>query len=205
MHDTLEERIECWSEFMPNIYIVLTQSGTVLSRMIQLYTKQMFSHVSIAFDSELKEMYSFGRKKEHNPFFAGFVHENPHCALLQNADCAIFSCTVSDEQYDHLKRQIQYYKLNRENYKYNFIGLLAVICRLKLKRSNAFFCSQFIGTILKEAGLSLNGHSTFFIKPTDFAQLPYLKFIYIGKLKDYTSKLSNNVDMLPIASGLHIA
>lgn len=186
---------------MPNIYIVLTQSGTVLSRAIQLYTKQMFSHVSIAFDSELKEMYSFGRKKEHNPFIAGFVHENPNCSLLRNADCAIFSCYVTDEQYHRLRQQIQYYKLHRDNYKYNFIGLLAVMCRFKLKRSNAFFCSQFIGTIFKKAGLSLNGQSTFFIKPTDFAQLPYLNCIYIGKLKDYTMDNSN----LSVPSRLNIA
>lgn len=190
---------------MPNIYIVLTQSGTVLSRVIQLYTKQMFSHVSIAFDSELKEMYSFGRKREHNPFIAGFVHENPNCSLLRNADCAIFSCQVTDEQYNNLKRQIQHYKIHCNDYKYNFIGLFAVMCRLKLKRSNAFFCSQFIGTILKEAGLSLNGHSTFFIKPTDFSQLPYLNFVYVGKLKDYTHYVSKEVNTFPSVSKLNIA
>lgn len=173
---------------MPNIYIVLTQSGTVLSRAIKLYTRQRFSHVSIAFDSELKEMYSFGRKNEHNPFFNGFVHENPNCTLLQNADCAIFSCYVTEEQYLNLRKQIQFYKSNCDQYKYNFIGLFAVMCRLKLKRSNAFFCSQFIATILMNAGLSLKGHSTFFMTPSDFLKLSYLKFIYNGKLKNYINK-----------------
>lgn len=173
---------------MPNIYIVLTQSGTVLSRLIKLYTRQSFSHVSIAFDAELKEMYSFGRKKETNPFIAGFVQENPKCDLLKNADCAVFSCYVTEKQYLHLRKQIQFYKSNCDQYKYNFIGLLAVMCRLKLNRSNAFFCSQFIATILRNAGLSLGGHSTFFMTPSDFLKLSYLNFIYNGKLKNYLNK-----------------
>lgn len=190
---------------MPKIYIVLTQSGTVLSRAIQMYTKQMFNHVSISFDKELKEMYSFGRKRENNPFIAGFVHEDPNCMLLQNSDCAIFSCDVTDEQYDHLKRQIQYYELHSHLYKYNFIGLLAVMFKLKVRRSNAFFCSQFIGTILSQAGLSLNGQSTFFIKPTDFAHLPYLSFEFSGKIKDYTIRESSDGHVYPVVSRLHIA
>lgn len=43
---------------MKQIYIVLTHTGTVLSRMIKMYTKGKFSHISIAFDKDLNEMYS---------------------------------------------------------------------------------------------------------------------------------------------------
>ena len=55
------------------IYIILTETGSLLSRAIQVYTQKNFNHVSIAFDPELKEMYSFGRKYENNPLIGGFV------------------------------------------------------------------------------------------------------------------------------------
>ena len=42
------------------------------------YTKDEFSHVSIALDIQLEKMYSFGRLKPYNPFIAGFVHEYIH-------------------------------------------------------------------------------------------------------------------------------
>lgn len=57
------------------IYIILTHTGTVLSKIIKGFTKDEFSHVSIALDIELKEMYSFGRLNPNNPFCGGFVHE----------------------------------------------------------------------------------------------------------------------------------
>ena len=46
---------------MKKIYIVLTYTGTILSRIIKVFTKKEYSHVSIALDQDLKYMYSFGR------------------------------------------------------------------------------------------------------------------------------------------------
>lgn len=46
---------------MKKIYIILTFTGTALSRIIKFATKVEFAHVSIALDEELNEMYSFGR------------------------------------------------------------------------------------------------------------------------------------------------
>jgi hypothetical protein len=50
-----------------DIYIVLTGTGTAFSGFIRWFTKADLNHASIAFDSELREVYSFGRKKMYNP------------------------------------------------------------------------------------------------------------------------------------------
>lgn len=167
------------------IYIVLTETGSWLSRAIQLYTQENFNHVSIAFDSELKEMYSFGRKFENNPFIGGFVKEDVRSRLFRNANCAIYQCTVSDEQYAQLQEEIQYFELNKDKYKYNFIGLIGVACRIKLKRSSAFFCSQFIATLFMRAGLSINDQCPYFTKPTDFTKWGWMQLCYQGQLRHY--------------------
>ena len=53
---------------MKKIYIILTFTGTALSRIIKMATKVEFAHVSIALDEELNEMYSFGRINPYIPF-----------------------------------------------------------------------------------------------------------------------------------------
>lgn len=45
-----------------DVYIVLTGTGTAFSGFIKWFTKADLNHASIAFDSELREVYSFGRK-----------------------------------------------------------------------------------------------------------------------------------------------
>lgn len=183
------------------IYIVLTETGSILSRAIQLYTQENFNHVSIAFDRNLTEMYSFGRKFENNPFIGGFVQENIHSKLLRSANCAIYECNVTDEQYELLQQKIQFFKQHMDKFRYNFIGLIGVACRIKLEREWAFFCSQFIATLLKDAGFNLDGLCPYFMKPTDLGKLPYMHLCYKGELSRYVfiprSKPMHNI---PIAS-----
>ena len=45
---------------MKKLYIILTHTGTILSKIIRYLTKDEFSHVSIALDADLEKMYSFG-------------------------------------------------------------------------------------------------------------------------------------------------
>ncbi len=54
---------------------MLTFTGTILSRVVKLYTKKEYSHVSIALDENLEEMYSFGRLNPYIAFIGGFVRE----------------------------------------------------------------------------------------------------------------------------------
>lgn len=50
------------------IYILLTHSGSLLSKCINIYTKEPYTHVSIALDTNLKELYSFGRLNPTIPY-----------------------------------------------------------------------------------------------------------------------------------------
>lgn len=166
------------------IYIVLTSTGSVLSRAIKTFTNDHFNHISLAFDEELQEMYSFGRKKENNPWIGGFVQESPHGRLLRSAYCAIYAYPITDEQYIKLRRKIDYFKRHREQYRYNFIGLLCVACRIRLKREHAYFCSQFIATLFRDANIEKN-LCPYFTRPTEFEELPKANIIYLGYLEDY--------------------
>ena len=47
-----------------SIYIVLSKTQTLPSRVIKLWTREPYAHTSLAMDVELKEMYSFARKQD---------------------------------------------------------------------------------------------------------------------------------------------
>lgn len=166
------------------IYIVLTETGSMLSRAIKMYTQDNFNHVSIALDPELTEMYSFGRKKENNPLIGGFVREDVHSKLLRDANCAIYAYTLSDEHYIQLRMELDYFKRYQHRFHYNFIGLVCLACGIRLKREYAFFCSQFVATLFLRANIA-DDLCPYFIRPIDFKKLPNLQLIYRGQLKKY--------------------
>lgn len=167
------------------VYIFLTDTGTLFTRMIKLYTKSTLNHASIAFDEELDEMYSFGRKNVRNPFIGGFVREDIHTELFKDAKCAIYSCTVTEFEYYQLKRNIKKIELSEQDYKYNLIGLLGVVLNIEIERKNAFFCSQFVATLLSNNGISLVDKPLSLVTPQDLSEAKQLKLIYEGDLDSY--------------------
>ena len=58
------------------VYILLTRTETVPSKVIHFFKRMPYVHVSIALDEELDELYSFARKKINNPFRCGFIDED---------------------------------------------------------------------------------------------------------------------------------
>ena len=64
------------------IYIMLSFTGTILSRIVKVVTLKEYSHVSVALDLEFNSLYSFGRINPKNPFSGGFVHR-PNCTPIR--------------------------------------------------------------------------------------------------------------------------
>ena len=181
------------------IYIVLTDTGTLLSKAIGMYTKKDLNHASIAFDEQLYEIYSFGRKKKHNPFIGGFVRENVTDGIFIDATCAIYSYQVSEEKYESMRQRIHQIELNKELYRYNFIGLFAVAVNRELPRKHAFFCSQFVATIVNESGMQMFTVPPNLVQPHHFAQLKCLKRVYEGQLQSYINKV-RGIEEQPIVA-----
>ena len=50
------------------IFIVISQTGTVLSRILKRITGAEYNHASLSLSPDLKKMYSFGRRHPYNPF-----------------------------------------------------------------------------------------------------------------------------------------
>ncbi|MFZ3579024.1 hypothetical protein [Virgibacillus sp. DJP39] len=171
------------------LYFLFTDTGTYLSRAINYCTKEGLNHVSIAFDEELLEVYSFGRKNPRNPFTGGFVRENIHSDFLKNASCAIYAYHLSDAEFEKVQTNIKEIELQAGNYKYNFLGLFGVILQIEINRDHAMFCSQFVATVLREVeGFKLSKPECF-TTPADIRGLSGLQLVYQGKLAEYKTRV----------------
>lgn len=179
------------------IYIVLTDTGTLLSKAIGMYTRKDLNHASIAFDDKLTEVYSFGRKQRHNPFIGGFVKENVTEGIFEHANCAIYSYEVTTEEYLKMRAKIGQIEQMKKFYKYNFIGLFAVAVNRELPRKHAFFCSQFVATIVNESGIQMFAVPPNLVQPHHFSQLKCLKRVYEGNLQSYINKV-RDIEEQPI-------
>lgn len=174
---------------MSKIYILLTYSGSLLSKFINIYTREPYSHVSVSLDKNLNELYSFGRLRPKNPLFAGFVKEdveNGTYSRFPKTRCALYSLEITEEQFKKVTEEIERFKNNRERYGYNLIGLLGVILNKPIERENNYFCSQFVSTVLKSGGIKLIDKPSGLIEPKDFRYCKELTLIYEGPLKTYS-------------------
>ena len=176
---------------MKKIYIILTHTGTILSNIIRCWTKDEFSHVSIALDADLEEMYSFGRLNPYNPFWGSFVHEHIKKGTFKRfkkTRAEVYSMLITDEQYEKAQKVITYFNNNKEKYKFNILGLACVTINKKIVRKNTFYCAEFVRHILKFSGITEVNSLPEIIKPEDFKKLEGLSLEYEGLFKKYEKK-----------------
>lgn len=171
---------------MKNIYIILSQTGTLFSKAIKFHTKDPYNHASISFDKDLEKMYSFGRKRRYNPIDTGLIQENFNRGLFPyfpHARCCILEIPVTDEEYNVMYQVVEEFYRNKDNYRYNLLGVLSYTIGLGLARKDHFFCSQFVSYILGNTSSWDSVHAL--TKPMDFLRLPNKKIIFEGSIAEF--------------------
>ena len=170
------------------IYVVLSQTGTMLSLIIKKRTKAEFCHSSLCLIPELSEMYSFGRKFPRNAFIAGFVKESPHYGtfkLFKNTEVRVLEIEVGEEKYAEVQNFVMNMWENKKKYHYNYIGLWVAALKIPRKKKNCFYCSEFVAYVLSECGILEKDFFSPIIEPVHFLGIPHRE-IYRGKLQEFS-------------------
>jgi hypothetical protein len=171
-----------------HVYILLTDTGTLFTKSIKKYTKAPYNHASIAFDAELKDMYSFGRKNPNNPINGGFVKEDIFTGTYSKypeTTCVIYQLEVTERDIQKMKRLLNFFIKNQRKFLYNLLGVVGVSLNEPVEFSNSYFCSQFVAEILKRSGIKLWDKLPALVTPEDFRRNDKLQLVYEGKLFDY--------------------
>ena len=169
-----------------HIYLVLTNSETLPSKIIRLYTRNEFNHILISMDASLETMYSFGRKTLYNPFHGGFVEEGIDSAFFRRfskTTCEVFALPVSKKQHQLLQKQISAFIENQQELDYNYIGILYCMFNKNKERQNAYFCSQFVSLLLANADIISMEKQ--FIIPSHAQNIEGIQQVFKGQLADY--------------------
>lgn len=173
---------------MKKIYIVLSQTGTLFSKILRLFTGAEFNHSSISLDSSLTKMYSFGRLNPYNPFIGGFVEEGKNIGTFKRfykTKALVFEVEIDDAKYQAMEYFIDYLMCHKNEFHYNYLGVFFAIFKRNFEAKKRFYCSQFVRTFLGCFNVENANELPRIIKPIDFLKLKNKTIIYKGLLKNY--------------------
>ncbi len=92
---------------MKTIYILLTNTGTITSRLIRKFSDLEYTHSCISLDGY--NFYSFSRKYTYLILPAGMVIENTDKGGLKrfsNRNCVLYKLDIEDKKYNKLDKVI---------------------------------------------------------------------------------------------------
>ncbi len=170
------------------IYIVVSQTGTVLSRILKVLTHAKYNHASISLERDLSVMYSFGRVHPYNPLLGGFVRESVRYGTFKRfsgTEAVVLSMDIADETYCHMLSDVEQMYRQKKRYHYNYVGLYAAAFGIELRHKRWFYCSEFVKYMLLKYGLVKKETLQGITKPMDFLKIPNTQVVYRGKLKNY--------------------
>lgn len=174
------------------LFIIISQTGTLLSNILRLITGAKYNHVSIGLYDDLDKMYSFGRLNPYNPFHGGFVIESPHSGTFKrfkNTDVIVLSLDVGYEKHGEIFDFVEDMCSHRKKYHYNYFGLIFASLHIVVRRRNRYYCSEFVRDILRKFNIEGSYEMNSIVLPIDFLNLPFANIIYEGKLRDYSAEI----------------
>lgn len=170
------------------IYVVLSHTGTIVAKLIKLFTRKEFSHASISLTEDLHWMYSFGRLNPYNPFWAGLVREAPDRGTFKrfyDTDVIVLELSVTSEELEGIRKTLGNMLAEQGKYHYNYIGLFKAGVKKPHRRSHyRFYCSEFVGDVLKRNNIAGSEKLPSIVHPINFLELPH-SVVYRGKLREY--------------------
>ena len=145
------------------IYLALTHSNSPAGEVIGLFTGRAYNHISLAFDRALKTLVSYnggegGEAPGLNPETLKGLAER------KGASVRVYRLAATRHQKQIMLKRLR--KINQEGSAYNLLGLLfPMSCQ-----PNIMFCSQFVYTMLRLAGLHYFRKNPLQVRPTDFVE-----------------------------------
>lgn len=178
------------------IYLVLSQSGSWLSRLLKYVTKAEYNHISISLDESMHYMYSFSRRNAYNPIWGGFMMESPFFGSMRrfrNTTAIIMRVPVSDVQYQALSNFLKQMYAEKEKYHYNIPGLILASFGIVYHPKNWYYCSEFVRDALNKFQIVDASRFNPITIPEDFLQLEKIEIIYIGNLREYAIRYAPEI------------
>lgn len=179
---------------MSGVYLVLSRSRTIPSRVIHLFTKDEYTHSSLSFSDTIEYMYSFARKYPRLILPGGLITERFDrglFALQPQTKCRIYQIETDGEKRKQAIRIVEEMYAHKEKYGYSLLGVAFCKLGISRKRKNRYFCSEFVAEVLQESGIRKMKKDPSLIRPQDLMELNGMKLIYEGTVKEARRHMIN--------------
>jgi len=168
-----------------NIYIIVSSTGSDVSEVLSVFTRKQYNHASLSFDKDLNTIISYnGGEKVYPPGLNKEMIE--FFNKKKDASMMVYSLKATREQKQLIIDRIR--EINEKGSAYNMLGLVFN----NSMRPNIMFCSQFVYSTLKYAGLAYFEKIDGSVIPTDLIELDYhrkLEFSYEIFLNEYEARM----------------
>lgn len=168
------------------IFVLLTQFPGIDSKVLQLWTRFPYSHVSLGLDEDMNTFYSFVVK--------GFIVED--ISRYNKPDrmpfpCELYAYEVTEETYQAVRQTLMSFVNRRQHLSYTKLGLVLSLMQIPWKLENRYICSYFVAQTLQRCtSLKLRKASMLYL-PKDFRKFSEMEMVYRGNLLHYTSRFGN--------------
>lgn len=134
------------------VFLIFTQGSTpIVSQGIKLFTGSEYSHVSISFDSELNEVYSFNIREK-----SGFIREN--LSSFGENVISVMTFFAPNKIVQQLKDKVKDFEDNKTTFDLRiFLNKILHIDHKVSKNEYHQVCSTFVDTVLKSGSINLTG------------------------------------------------
>lgn len=176
------------SEKKKHIYIVVSATDSIVSKIIRKITGDKYAHSSISLEDDISEMYSFGRIFPRNPFIGGFVKESVAFGTMKRfrkSEIVVIRLTVSKDKYAEINEYITQMYVDRKKYHYNYLGLFLARRGIHRRKANCYYCSEFVRELLDKFDIVEEGELGEVVRPVEFLNLKKGEIIYRGRLCDF--------------------
>jgi hypothetical protein len=168
------------------IYILLTDTKTLVSKVSRMVTGDPYNHVSLMLSDDFDDgIYTFSLGNGVNGIKGGFMVEDR--ANLKGSHYSMYKMGVTSDAYDKIKTRITDYVKGIEKTSYNHLGLFNAIFKkniFKTEDGQTSICSEFVVEVLKFSGVELFAKRfASSVRPYELIKSKLLKFHRRGVIK----------------------
>ena len=169
-----------------DIYILLTDTKTLVSKVSRMVTGDPYNHVSLMLTDNFDDgIYTFSLGNGINGIKGGFMVEDR--ANLKGSRYSMYRLGVTQGVYDKIKARVTDYVKGVEKTSYNHLGLFNAIFKKNIFKSEddqTSICSEFVVEVLKFSGVELfTKRFSSSVRPYEMIKSKLLKFHKRGTIK----------------------
>lgn len=133
-----------------SLYLMISQTGTGVGRMIRVVSRYPFNHVSLSLDPSLRQWVSFARYSENIPLYGGFIAESPERYLASGRDVRvrIFRLEIDENRANRLETLFSQAGSRNSRLIYNTYDAVAGVMGGRIPIPNAYTCLSFACAVL---------------------------------------------------------